>query len=126
MESPSWIDKEVWEAFVEMRRAKGKRAPFTDRAAKMLIGELDRLRGQGHNPDEVLKQSVINGWSGVFPLKHLETFGRPAFQQPANHPDPVMATQSYLKAREEYVPTRSEEVRAKLMAARQAVKGAKA
>ncbi len=82
MESPSWIDKEVWDAFVEMRQAKGKRAPFTERAAKMLINELDRLRGQGHKPDEVLKQSVINGWSGVFPLKHLT---REPWQS-ANHP----------------------------------------
>lgn len=68
-EPPSWIDKEAWDAFVEMRKAKGKRAPFTDKARDRIIIELDRLRSQGNNPDEVLWQSVVNGWSGVFALK---------------------------------------------------------
>lgn len=68
---PGWIDREAWDAFTEMRKAKGKRAPFTVAAAKRVLYELDRLR-PNHNPTEVLWQSVINGWSGVFPLKPRE------------------------------------------------------
>jgi hypothetical protein len=66
---PSWVDKEAWDAFVEMRKAKGKRAPFTEAAAKRIVLTLDRLRSQGHPPEEVLWQSTMAGWSGVFPLK---------------------------------------------------------
>lgn len=96
MEAPSWIDAEVWLAFVEMRKAKGKRAPFTDRAAKMIVNELDRLRGVGHNPDEVLKQSVMNGWSGVFPLKLLTL-------QPQQPSFPTTANNSWLAAHNEHM-----------------------
>lgn len=63
------IDSEAWAAFVEMRKAKGKRAPFTEAAAKRIRFELGRLNAQGYPPGEVLWQSVVNGWSGVFPLK---------------------------------------------------------
>lgn len=66
---PGWLDPEAWAAFCEMRKAKGKRAPFTDAAAKRILYMLDRMRKEGQNPAEVLWQSVVNGWSGVFPVK---------------------------------------------------------
>lgn len=68
-EPPSWISRDAWEAFVEMRKAKGKRAPFTNGARDGIIRQLDRLRSTGNNPDEVLWQSVRNGWSDVYALK---------------------------------------------------------
>lgn len=68
-EPPSWISKEAWDAFVEMRKAKGKRAPWTNGARDGIIRQLDRLRSTGNNPDEVLWQSVRNGWSDVYALK---------------------------------------------------------
>lgn len=52
-----------------MRRAKGKRSPFTVAAAKGIVRELERLRVIGNEPGDVLRQSVRNGWSDVFPLK---------------------------------------------------------
>lgn len=127
IDAPNWIDSEIWLAFVEMRAAKGKRAPFTDRAAKMIIHELDRLRGQGHNPDEVLRQSVMAGWSGVFGLKHLDTSygkhsatGVPRQQLPPN--PGVGATRRYLDAEASRpVSSQSEEIRAKLAQARLSV-----
>ena len=68
-EPPSWISREAWDAFVEMRKAKGKRAPFTNGARDGIIRQLDRLRSAGNNPDEVLWQSIRNGWSDVYALK---------------------------------------------------------
>jgi hypothetical protein len=68
-EPPGWIPSEAWGQFVGMRKAKGKRAPFTDAARDGIVRELRGLMDQGHDPGEVLRQSVINGWSGVFPLK---------------------------------------------------------
>ena len=69
VEIPEWVPAEQWQAFVEMRRAKGKRAPFTVAAAKGIVEELGKLREQGQDPEAVLAQSVVNGWSGVFPVK---------------------------------------------------------
>ncbi len=69
IELPDWLPGPQWEAFVAMRRAKGKRAPFTVAAAKGILAELERLRSVGHDPGAVLQASVNSGWSGVFPLK---------------------------------------------------------
>lgn len=60
---------EAWAAFVEMRKAKGKRAPLTDRAAVRILFELRRMAADGQDPEEVLWASVTNGWSGVFPIR---------------------------------------------------------
>lgn len=60
---------EAWIAFVDMRKAKGKRAPFTEFARTRILFELRRLQADGHDIDEVLWTSVTNGWSGVFPIK---------------------------------------------------------
>jgi len=52
-----------------MRKAKGKRAPFTVAARDGIVAELGRLRDAGHDIAAVLQASVNNGWSGVFPPK---------------------------------------------------------
>ncbi len=69
IELPDWMPAEPWANFVAMRRAKGKRSPFTVAAAKMVVAELGSLREQGHDAADVLNQSLINGWSGVFAIK---------------------------------------------------------
>ncbi len=61
------IDADAWRDFAE-HRIKLK-APLTERAAKMIRTELHRLAEQGHDPNDVLGQSLMNGWKGVFPLK---------------------------------------------------------
>lgn len=63
---PEWIDKDIWESFLEMRREK-KSVP-TEKAKQLLIKELEKLKAQGHNPNEVLERSIMNSWKGVFPL----------------------------------------------------------
>lgn len=64
---PDWIDKETWEAFLEMR--KKKRAIPTEKAKQLLIKELERLKAAGNDPNEVLNQSIMRNYTGVFPLK---------------------------------------------------------
>ena len=66
---PDCIDPEAWAGFVEMREAKGKRCPFTPRAAKMIVRALLKLRDDGHDPNASLDQSVRNGWSDVYEEK---------------------------------------------------------
>jgi len=64
---PEWIDKETWTAYLEMRSAKKK--PPTVKAVELIIKKLDDLRLAGQDVKEILNQSIINNWTGVFPLK---------------------------------------------------------
>jgi hypothetical protein len=66
---PEWLNAEAWEAFREMRKAKGKRAPFTPAAEKRILFELEKLNRQGQDVGECLWKSVKEGWSDVYPLK---------------------------------------------------------
>ena len=64
---PEWIDKKTWEAFLEMRRKK--RAVPTERAKELLVKELEKLKSEGNDPKEVLNQSIMRNYTGVFPVK---------------------------------------------------------
>lgn len=94
-ELPSWVPVEAWTAFVEMRKAMGQRGKLTQRAAQLIINELDKLKKEGHDPRLVLEQSVMNNWKGVFPVKQqfagrqkaLEDRNRAAAEQFANGSD---------------------------------------
>ncbi|MBO0358612.1 DUF1376 domain-containing protein [Hymenobacter sp. BT186] len=61
---PAWLPVTDWKDFCQMRGAK-----FTARAKQLIIGKLDKLREQGHDPAAVLQQSLERGWSGVFEIK---------------------------------------------------------
>jgi len=65
-EPPAWMPLPQWQAFVSMRKAKGKRAPFTDAARDGIVASLAKFSGDGHDPAVILQESVNNGWSGVF------------------------------------------------------------
>ena len=72
---PSDIPEAEWEAFDEMRR-KGKASKaWTDKARQLAVNELRRLAEAGHPPGEVLNQSTLNGWTGVYPLKDRNNAG---------------------------------------------------
>jgi len=63
---PDWIDKELWEGFLEVR--KEKKAASTEYALSLIIKDLEKFKAAGDNPNEVLKRSITNSWKGVFPL----------------------------------------------------------
>jgi uncharacterized protein YdaU (DUF1376 family) len=67
LELPDWLPEDAWEAFVDMR--KKLKAPLTERAAKLALGELEKLSAKGHAPREVLEQSVLHSWRGLFEVK---------------------------------------------------------
>ena len=69
---PAYIDPEAWVGFVEMRRAMPKTKPFTDRAAKLILYELQRIKDAGHDPNAALDQSTLRGWADVWPAKAKE------------------------------------------------------
>ena len=63
---PEFIDKEIWNDYLETR--KNKRAAPTERAKVLLMKKLEEFRVAGDDPNEVLKRSIMNGWTGIFPL----------------------------------------------------------
>jgi hypothetical protein len=64
---PEWVPAEAWSAFLEMRRKL--RAPMTAVSIDRTVAQLEQLKKEGHDPAEVLMQSVQNAWRGVFPLR---------------------------------------------------------
>ncbi len=66
---PSWINKETWADFEEMRKAKKK--PMTDRARTTII---NKLKGYGETKaDQILEQSITHCWDTVYELKQDNT-----------------------------------------------------
>ena len=68
VEIPGFIRPETWEAFCEVRRIKGTRAPLTLFAAQRIIAKLVEFDRQGYDADEILATSAERGWTGVFLL----------------------------------------------------------
>lgn len=62
---PDWIPAESWEAWMEVR--KKLRAPNTDRALRLAVGDLEKFRADGHDPASVLDNATKRGWRGLFP-----------------------------------------------------------
>jgi phage replication O-like protein O len=57
----------VWKDFKEMRIKIRK--PMTERAGELIINELDKLSNNEDIQIDILNQSIMNSWQGVFPLK---------------------------------------------------------
>jgi len=64
---PAWVDPERWDQFVVLRGAKGK--PVTASGARLMLDRLRGFRDGGHDPNEILDQTVREGWQGVFPIR---------------------------------------------------------
>jgi hypothetical protein len=67
---PEWLPKEAWHSWLETRTKK--RAPNTENALELAVKLLDRLKDSGQSPQEVLEQSILRGWTGLFPLKDAD------------------------------------------------------
>lgn len=67
VEIPPWLSSSDWDDFLEHRRSmKAKMTPVAQRRA---IKVLEKLRAEGQNVEEVINQSIVNGWKGLFPIK---------------------------------------------------------
>lgn len=112
---PTFIDHEAWAGFCEMRAAKGKRAPFTQRAAKLILKTLQTLKDNGHDPNASLDQSTQNGWSDVYEPKQ-KTITKVSVRE-------AEKTQAYLAEYQpvEVTPEQKAEVSERLKAVRQAI-----
>jgi len=61
---PSYIDPELWSAFVESRNAM--KVPFTQAAQKLVVRKLMKMHGEGWDANASLEKSAIYGYRGVF------------------------------------------------------------
>ena len=61
---PDWLDAEVWDSFVKFR--KEIKAPLSVHAAELALRKLERLRKEGQDPTQVIEQSILSGWKGLF------------------------------------------------------------
>lgn len=61
---PSFIDPKTWEDFKVHRKSLKK--PMSDVAATRLINQLTQWHNQGHDVNQILNGSILNGWQGVF------------------------------------------------------------
>ena len=62
---PTWIPDELWEAFCQMRKQIKK--PLSQTAAELALSTLAKLKEDGHEPAEALRNSILNSWAGIFP-----------------------------------------------------------
>lgn len=60
------LDKAITE-FVAFRKKIKK--PMTDHAVQLMMNKLNRLSSNVDVQIEILNQSIMNGWQGIFPLK---------------------------------------------------------
>ncbi|MBU2623572.1 MAG: hypothetical protein ABIJ52_03380 [Pseudomonadota bacterium] len=61
---PIWLSKDSFDAFDEMRNKI--KAPLTGKAREMLINKLQDFKNQGYDPNEILNESTMNSWKGIF------------------------------------------------------------
>lgn len=61
------VPPDLWADFREHRRKL--KHPMTERAEKGILKRLERFQTEGHDPVEVLEQSIRKGWSDVWPIK---------------------------------------------------------
>lgn len=64
---PSWVPLEAWIAWLEMRMKK--RVPNTERALRISLAKLGRLRAAGADPEQVIDQSTERGWTTFYPYR---------------------------------------------------------
>jgi phage replication O-like protein O len=87
---PEFISKSTWEDFIEHRKTTKPPSPLSAKAAELIFSKLERWKSaKGWNPDDVLNQSIENGWKGVFELKtgtHRDT-SPPARARPKCYED---------------------------------------
>ena len=63
-------------AFIEYRKSIKK--PMSDRAITLLLGKLNKMSNSVQEQIEILNQSILNGWQGIFPLKNDSGTGKKA------------------------------------------------
>ena len=70
---PVWLPIDSWKGWVEMR--KQRKRPLTDRAKARAFTKLEALHLAGHDINELLDRSTINGWLDIYEPKGTQNAG---------------------------------------------------
>ncbi|WP_446920333.1 replication protein [Klebsiella pneumoniae] len=65
---PDWLSADIWSSWVAYRRDL-KKPIKSQQTVTQAINLLDRCRLNGYSPDEIINQSIANGWQGLFEPK---------------------------------------------------------
>ncbi|HDO6829830.1 replication protein [Klebsiella pneumoniae] len=65
---PYWLSAEIWSSWVAYRRDL-KKPIKSQQTVTQAINLLDRCRLNGYSPEEIINQSIANGWQGLFEPK---------------------------------------------------------
>ncbi|MDP1185268.1 replication protein [Klebsiella pneumoniae] len=65
---PDWLSAEIWLSWVAYRRDL-KKPIKSQQTVTQAINLLDRCRLNGYSPEEIINQSIANGWQGLFEPK---------------------------------------------------------
>jgi uncharacterized protein YdaU (DUF1376 family) len=65
---PNWLTPEIWKSWVEHRI--GIKKPMTQAAADLSIKALEKLKQEGNDPEQVIQQSIIGGYTGLFQVRN--------------------------------------------------------
>lgn len=66
---PDWLNRDTWMSWIEYRKDM-KKAIKTKQTFNLQIKFLAECFEEGHSPDEVINQSIANGWQGLFKPKN--------------------------------------------------------
>jgi len=64
---PDWLPSETWIDFCRHRVFLKK--PMSERAAKLALMQLSKFKAKGKNPIDIINQSIMRGWAGLFEIK---------------------------------------------------------
>ena len=65
VELPEWLSVSVWRSWVDYRRDL-KKPIKSQLTVTQAINLLERCKCSGYQPEEIINQSIANGWQGLF------------------------------------------------------------
>lgn len=68
---PAWLPADAWQAWIDHRKAVGRK--FTPHAQQLAIRRLETLRGEGHDPRKLIELAIESGWSSFNPRPQTQT-----------------------------------------------------
>lgn len=81
-ELPDWLSAETWLSWVTYRKEIGKSIK-SKQSVTQAINVLSRSLEKGYTPEEIINQSIVSGWQGIFEPKTPKGKSQPRPQQRA-------------------------------------------
>jgi len=65
MDLPTWLDEELWQAWIEYRRTELKK-PASETSQKITIRKLTKLKEKGYCPTLLIEKAMEHEWRGIY------------------------------------------------------------